>query len=198
MKEDYTYRDRELFKLISQGDEAAFTEVYYRYTKQLFSYISKLTGYELWAEEIAHDVLLKIWETRTVLKDVENPSGYLFRMASNRTLDHIKRHGVEVKMQHYLEGNGQAESRNFTEEQVYFRISDQLYKEALNKLPTQRQHVYRLKNEEGLSYYEIAERLKISKHTVRNHIAEATQAIRSYLLEKGVILLLIIYSNHYL
>jgi RNA polymerase sigma-70 factor (ECF subfamily) len=198
LKEDYTYHDRELFKRIALGDEMAFTKVYYRYTEQLFSYIVKLTGYELWAEEIAHDVLLKIWENRTALKDVENPSGYLFRMAANKTLDHIKHHAVETKMQHYLTGYGQAEGRNFTEEKVYFRISEQLYKEALNKLPAQRQLVYRLKNEEGLSYYEIADRLQISKHTVRNHLAEATQAIRIYLLEKGGILLLIMSGYHYL
>lgn len=55
---------------------------------------------------------------------------------------------------------------------------------AINKLPPQRQMAFRLSREEWLSYDEIAERMHISRNTVRNHIVAALQFIRGN-LDKG-------------
>ena len=67
-----------------------------------------------------------------------------------------------------------------------------MLKEAVRQLPAQRRKVYQLVREEGLSHAEIADRLQISKHTVRNHVAEALQEIRIYLREHGVMVVFLL------
>ena len=81
---------------------------------------------------------------------------------------------------------------NDTELEVDFREIDTLLREAVQQLPEQQQKVYKMIREEGLSHADIAERLTISRHTVRNHMASALQDIRGYLLAKGVVTVLII------
>jgi len=189
------YTDLELFARISENDEAAFTQLFLSYTERLYPYVTNLLNAELWAVEIIQDVFLKVWKNRHTLRQIENPSAYLFRMAANRTLDHIKRHAIEVKTQYYISRQALYDTHNSTEEQLDFRITDNLLKAAIKSLPPQRQLVYRLKHEEGLSYDEIADKLHISKNTVRNHIAEALAAIRAYLLKYTGILLLLFFTG---
>ncbi len=189
------HTDLELFSRISESDEYAFTQLFLSYTERLYPYVTNLLNSELWAEEIIQDVFFKIWKNRHTLKDIDNPSAYLFRMAANRTLDFLKRKAIEVKTQYEISRQASQRKENFTQEQLDFRITDSLYKAAVKSLPPQRQLVYKLKHEDGLSYDEIAEKLNISKNTVRNHIAEALAAIRSYLQKYIGILLVIFYSN---
>jgi RNA polymerase sigma-70 factor (ECF subfamily) len=85
-----------------------------------------------------------------------------------------------------LAGSG---SKNDTQEHLDFRLSEKLFKEAVTELTAQKQLIFRLKHEEGLSYEEIAQKLNLSKNTVRNHLAEALQIMRAYLLKHGVFLI---------
>lgn len=194
------YEDHhELFKLIAEGDEVAFTTIFWAYTKRLYPFVLKLVNSDLWAEEIVQDVFSRLWERRETLKGIDNPTTYLFRMASNRTLDYIRRNELHVKMQYILAREKAEENRELTAELVDLKASEQLLKAAIHSLPPQRKLVYQLKHEENLSYDEIADRLKISRNTVRNHMAEALQAIRTYLRLKGDIigLLLLYWHQHH-
>lgn len=191
-----SHNDLELFVRIAESDESAFTQLFLAYTERLYPYVANLLNSELWAEEIIQDVFLKLWKNRHTLRDIDNPAAYLFRMAANRTLDHLKRHALEVKMQYHISRQSSHNGNNPTEEHLDFRISEHLLRAAVKSLPPQRQLVYKLKHEDGLSYEEIAGKLHISKHTVRNHIAEALQAIRTYLLKNAGILLFLIFYGH--
>lgn len=49
---------------------------------------------------------------------------------------------------------------------------------AIEQLPGQRQKVYRLSREEGLSHQQIADKLDISVNTVKNQIVASLKFIR--------------------
>jgi RNA polymerase sigma-70 factor (family 1) len=181
--------DINLFQRIAVGDDDAFTEIYLRYTRRILPHITRLLDSDLWAEEIVQDTFIKLWEIRHTLNTIENPSAYIFRIASNKTLDHLRHRAVEAKMQYQVARNaenGADQTSNTTEDQLDFRISENLLKEAVSGLTPQKQLIYRLKHEEGYSYEEIATRLSLSKNTVRNHLADAMQFIRQYLLKQGI------------
>ncbi len=191
MEEREINTDKVLFDRIAEGDEAAFTEVFFRYTGRLSPFVTRLLQSDVWAEEVVQDVFLRLWQNRAQLGGIDNPSAYIYQMASNRTLDYIKRNAREVKLQYYATRRAGPDI-NHTEADLDFREIDTLLKEAVSQLPVQRRKVYQLAREEGLSHAEIAEQLRISPHTVRNHVAEALREIRIYLIEKGVVTVLVL------
>ncbi|MBS1566527.1 MAG: RNA polymerase sigma-70 factor, partial [Bacteroidetes bacterium] len=171
------------------GDEAAFTTLFFQYTGRLAAFITQLLQSDQWAEEIVQDVFMRLWQNRKLLRDVEHPSAYLYQMASNRTLDYIKKNAREVRLQYYVARRfNPREDANSTEEELDFREIEKLLGEATSRMPAQRRRIYQMVREEGLSHAEIAERLNISKHTVRNHMADALREIREYFMEHGVLL----------
>lgn len=193
LPKEQTYGERELFALISRNDEQAFTAIYLRYADKLYLHVAKLLKEDSWAEEIVQDVFVKLWQVRNTLAEIENPSAYLYRIAANRTMDYLKHRAVEIKAQYQVSLHAESSQRNDTQEQLDFRISDQLLKRAMKDLTAQKQLIFKLKHEEGQSYEEIARQLKLSKNTVRNHLTEALQTIRTYLLQKGIFLLIFLH-----
>jgi RNA polymerase sigma-70 factor (family 1) len=177
-------RDRELFRRISESDAVAFTEFFNYYSARLAIYVSKFLKSDNWAEEIVQDVFMRLWSTRENIRDLEYPVSYLYTMAANRTKDYLAKKGREIKLQHFLE-HTTSNSNNYTQEELDYRISAQLFARAIRELPERRADIFRMRHEQGLSYSEIAEQLNLSKNTVRNHLTQATQDIRDFLLRHG-------------
>ncbi|MBO9571626.1 MAG: RNA polymerase sigma-70 factor [Chitinophagaceae bacterium] len=181
--------ERQLFSRIANGDKAAFTEIYLRYTEKLYPHVVKLLESELWAEEIIQDVFTKIWSAKETLAAVENPSAYLYKIAGNKTLDFLKHRSVEIKMQYRISRLTEQWSRLDTQDELDFKQSDTEFRKAINSLPTQQQKIFKLKHEHNMSYEEIAAELQLSKNTVRNHLTRAMESVRAHLLEKGLLII---------
>jgi RNA polymerase sigma-70 factor (ECF subfamily) len=177
--------DRLTFKRVAQGDAQAFAEFYEAYAVKLAAYVARFLGSDLWAEEIVQDTFLKLWSIRETIGDIEYPAGFVYRMLANRTKDHLKRRGHEIRMQQHMTHYLQQANTNTTQEQVDYQQGEKLFRQAVVQLPPQRALVFKMRHEQGLSYDEIAGQLGLSRHTVRNLLNLALQNIRSYLLEHG-------------
>ncbi len=173
-----------MFGLIAQGDETAFTTFFDRHATKMSIYVSRFLGSDLWAEEIVQDVFLKLWNIRETVGDMEYPAGFVYRMAANRAKDYLKHRDQELKFQYYLSLYLHSASHN-TQDELDFRQSRQLLQEAIERLPSQRALIFKLRHGQGLSYDEIALQLGLSKNTIRNQLNLAQQNIRTYLLERG-------------
>ncbi len=185
LKEDFTYRDRLLFKRISRGDAQAFTDFFESYSVKLVIYVSKLLQADSWAEEIIQDVFLKLWSIRETIGEIEYPAAFIYRMTANRAKDFLRHREREIRLQQYLMRYFNNPSVNDTEAQFDYRVGEQLLREAIERLPKQRAMVFKMRHEQGLGYDEIARQLDISRHTVRNLLNLAMQNIRTWLLEQG-------------
>jgi RNA polymerase sigma-70 factor (ECF subfamily) len=181
-----SHTDHELFALIATGDEAAFAEIYLRYTEKLYPHVAKLLDADDWAEEIVQDVFTKLWQVRESLTTIENPNAYLYRMAANRTIDHMRKMATEVKMQYHIarQAEDHLRAETATGEKLDARMAG--IKEVVEQLSPQRKLVFKLRHEEGLSYEEIAQQLNLSKSAVRDYLRLALQTIREGLRTKGI------------
>lgn len=178
-----SYHGYELFHLIAKGDEAAFTKAFYHYNKRIYPYLLKKVHSESIAREMVQDVFLKLWLFRDKLAAIDNPEGYLFRIAANMLQDYFRREGHELKMKNrWAKKEGE---RSMVENEVWYSETRKLLNEAIYQLPPERKKIYELR-QEGYSYEEIADSLQISIHTVRNQLVSATKTIKGFLNEKGL------------
>lgn len=177
--------DIQLFHLIAGGDERAFRIFFDKYRSKVYRYLVYLLGRPAEAEECLQDIFLRLWTSRQRLADVTHPEQYLSSMVRNRAYTALESIGRRAALQQQLQQQQQDSST--TEETVYYNECKRLISEAVSRLSPQRQSIYRMAKEQGLSRKEIAEALNISEHTVKNALGIAVQDIRAYLEEKGML-----------
>lgn len=188
--------DMELFSEMSGDNEDAFDAFFYRYNTKVYSFILHMVEVPAVAEELVHDVFLKIWLTRQTLRDIVNPGNYLFVIAKNHALNQLEKMANERKGKTLLETRPVKHGED-PEEEFFFKESLALVTEAINQLPEQQRIVFQLSREGGLSREEIAERLNISPNTVKNHLGAARKKIQEYLHSHGKVVAAILYLHYF-
>lgn len=172
--------ETELFKRLSEGSEHAFVEIYWHFTKRLYPFVLKMLHDEEIAEEVIQDIFVHLWEKRSAFAGVQYPTSYLFNMASNRTLSYMKKESNHARI---LEGYAYAHTElfNVTEESYNLKESREIINEAIAGLPEQRRIIFELSRNEGLTNEEIAERLSLSRQTVKNQLVHALKHVRAFM-----------------
>lgn len=128
------------------------------------------------AEELAQEVYLRAYENLSSLKDRSLAKAWLFRIAKNICLDHIKksrskplaiRRGIDLR-------------ENRTPEMV---VDDQeqirILKKMITRLPKKPREVFILRAYGELTYEEIARTLGINIGTVMSRLSRARRSISS-------------------
>lgn len=170
-----------LLQAISQGDEQAFNALFARYRNRLYNYFVKSIKSPEAAEEMALDAFLKIWTARHVLHEIANFEAFLFRVAHNRSIDFLRQAQRSRKAQEEIWKEMSRLTAPASDELILKADTERAIRQAVNQLSPQRQEVFRLSREEHLSYDEIAERMQLSRLTVRNHLSAALSFIRTHL-----------------
>lgn len=179
-KLEETFNDEKvLLHQISTGDAKAFGIIFHRYSPKVYHYALKIVKSEILAEEIAQEIFVKIWKQEEHLMQIENLDAYLRVLTRNHTLKVLRRMALEVRTSKMMATNYK-EDHNETEEYIIFKDSEKILNQAIEKLPAQQKLVYRLCHQEGLKYEEAAERLNISKLTVKTHMQHALRFLRNY------------------
>jgi RNA polymerase sigma-70 factor (family 1) len=180
------YTDTQLLELLSGGDETAFTELYNRYHAPLYHYLLHFVKSPNLAEDLVHEVFLKLWTMRDRLQVNSSLSAYLYRICHNMGLDALKKIARDKTLRHeVLEW-----LRPVTDERdADVAAQEQLLAAAVAKLPPQRQRVFQLCRLEGKTYEEAARELGISRHTIKEHMVLSLKTLRGYVAEKDKLLL---------
>ncbi|MGI4728427.1 MAG: RNA polymerase sigma factor [Janthinobacterium lividum] len=179
-----------LLSKISTGDELAFRFLFDRYRKLVYTYALKIIKTDVLAEEILHDVFLKIW-LHDDLENIENIENYLKTVTRNLTLNILRRVNLEVVTNIQMGVNWQ-EGHSDTENQVLLNDSIQTLNQAINLLTPQQKLVYKLCKQDGLKYAQVAEQLSISPLTVKKHMQQILRFLRAYLKQHGSLVVYLI------
>ena len=174
------HSEKDLLILASQANEGAFTSLFHMYKHKLYAYVFRLTESEMLAEDIVQDVFMKLWHDHPSLSNIENFGSYLFRMSKNQVINHFKRMAHETLIMAEIFHQKQA-GHNETQDIISLKDVEKVLGEILEKLPPQQKAVYHLSREEGRTHEEIADILKISPNTVKNHMVQAMSTVRTQL-----------------
>jgi RNA polymerase sigma-70 factor (family 1) len=190
--------ERDLFIAMSQGNEQAFTTIFFHYLPYLEPFILKMTRSPEATEEIIQDVFLALWNRREHMSQVLNHHAYLLTLSNNTTFNWLKKRAREFNLLEKIKGLPE-DNVSLSDEILEWKESEALIKKAVSQLPPRKKEIFELSRREGLSHEEIAGRLKLSKNTVSNHMTEALKIIRNYIVKHGgdqlpVSILFVLYS----
>jgi len=167
--------DEQLVAEIRAGETGAFDELYRRYSRRLFGYIRRYVFDRDEAEDLIQEVFLSVLRDRRFDLERGRFAGWLFTVARNRCLTHLRDARREAEKREALAGVTDGEQRqNGTLEQL---------RQILASLPEAHQDALLLKEVAELTYREIALVQGIPEGTVKSRLHHAVRAIQRGLIE---------------
>ncbi|MBO9573186.1 MAG: sigma-70 family RNA polymerase sigma factor [Chitinophagaceae bacterium] len=190
---EYTlHTDKELFNLISDGNEQAFEELFLSYIPRLKPVVLQIIKEEGLVNDIIQDVFLSIWLERHKLDEIDEPRKWIFRLMYNRCFRWLQRQTLQHKAYNNIAYQQKEQSGADPALRVGLNETSRLIKQAIDRLSPQAKRIYYLKREEGRKLDEIAEELGISIQSVKNSLHRSGRSIKDYLAEYDIYIPLIL------
>lgn len=188
VKQTLEISDQELFDQIKRGSKEAFKFLFERYGLRIHRFALGYLKSDHDAEELVQEVFLKLWDKRESLDGSQNVRGFIFKIAVNAIYDSIRRKNIHQAFQEFASQNP-VNSDETWHEVVYNDMLAQVNR-LISQMPEQRQKVFKMSRENGLSNDEISEKLGLSKRTVENQLYRATAFLKKNLPLDSALMLL--------
>lgn len=172
--------DEALIRELKTGSSSAFMELYNRYHSPVYTFVLRIVKVPSVAEDILQEVFLKIWTIRERLQPERSIQAYLYRISRNLSWKMLKKMAADSELRLMLL-NELNHSVSDADTRARWMEYEKLLTSAIDRLPPQRQKIFRLCRLEGMSYKDVSCELNISTNTVKEHMVLATRSIREYL-----------------
>jgi len=181
--------DEKLYVLCSEGNAEAFRCIVERYQNLLVGYFMRRAGETSVAEDLAQEVFIKLWRSAGKYSVRARFSTYVYSVAHNTLIDHIRRKGTrtDTLSTDADEGALLAEAADTTVPGVLERKAHEeqlaLVRKALEQIRDVERDVVMAVFAEGVSYKEAGEMLGVPEGTVKSRLHSALRHIRQILEE---------------
>jgi RNA polymerase sigma-70 factor (family 1) len=157
------------------GDYKRFTEIFNYFYVRLCFFANKILKDRQTSEDLVSDVFVKLWTNPLTFETEANAKAWLYITTRNTCFNYSKK---TRQCKYEIEVNSV-----YTDETVLTSIiQTEILQEIMNiieRLPTECRRIFKLSYFDDLSNQEIAEKLCLSIHTVKNQKARGI-----YLLKK--------------
>jgi RNA polymerase sigma-70 factor, ECF subfamily len=179
--------DRDLLLAVRDGSEAALNELIGRKTKPLLQLAGRILGDLEEARDVVQVTFFKVWENRLRFDDRFSPNTWIYRIASNLAIDHLRSRRSREKcaepvrqhLRQVADGRAQRDLSRLQQGEVAA-----IFKELSTGLSEKQRLVFLLREIEGLSSLEVAEVVGCRESTVRNHLFNARKLLRRELIKR--------------
>lgn len=165
----------------SYSNTDAFEAFFTTYEHQVFGYLMRMTGDEQTAYDLSQETFLRAWQHFAKISGYDNPSAWLFRVATNLALSHLRRRASPVAIAKPLEDY---DSPARSDPAIHIVESD-LVAQTLLDLPPKPRAALVLREVYGLSNDEIARVLGMSRDAVKMALWRAREQFRIRYTQRG-------------
>ena len=149
---------------------------------QLFRLALRITLNRFEAEDIVQDTLIKVWNRRSDLEDIDSIEAFSLTICRNLSLDRIKKKENDNNSLEDVKGVEPLSSSNPQDRMIQAdRVN--LIRQIVDSLPEKQRSCMQLRDFEGKSYKEIAVILDITEEQVKVNIFRARQAVKQRYLK---------------
>lgn len=165
---------------LQKGNERAFDFVFNEYYSSLSRFSYSFVKDQDKAESLVQEVLIKLWEKRENLTNVDNLLSYLMGMVRNQSIDYLRKEKADSRV--YLNIRP-ATSANTTDDEISKNEFEKILLESILKLPERCKIAFELSRFDGFTNKEIAQKMEISVKGVEALIGRALKLLRMELKE---------------
>lgn len=169
--------DADLFGLVQQDNERAFSILFDRYKAFTFRHIYKRMDSEYEASETLQNIFLSLWKNRSSIVVEDSLAPYLLGAARNCIFEFYANNHKKLRRQNLLLGKEELVEYPVEDYIIVEEVEMQLKRE-LEKMPITMKKAFELSRNENLPVKEIAAILKVSEQTVKNNLTMALHRLR--------------------
>ena len=184
--------EQELIARAKAGDDEAFAQLMRDNEKRIYNLTLRMTGNPEDAMDLAQEAFLNAWRGLKFFKGDSAFSTWVYRLASNACIDHLRRQKRRQDISASMPVNDEDDStpdipdERFQPEQELERQElRRAVADGLEQLSDEHRQVLVMREINGLSYQEIADVLDLEAGTVKSRIARARNSLRKILVESG-------------
>lgn len=161
---------------VARGDLGVMSDLYTRRHRALFRFFYRLCGRQSLAEDLTHEVFLRMIRYRETYKADDRFEAWMYRIARNAFMDHTRKHRLETPAE-----DGQMEAavsgRASAFEEIARRQDLATLHRALRALPEDQRELLVMSRFQGLSYDRIGQIVGCEAGTVKGRMFRAMKEI---------------------
>jgi RNA polymerase sigma-70 factor (ECF subfamily) len=163
--------------LVAGMTRADFNDLVRQLNRNLYGYAFRILRNHVEAEDAVQEVFIKLWNLGNKLDAYESIAALATTMAKNFCIDQLR------KRKHFTKDENERQDFQNTDSTSPYEIMESRESEAIlhhiiNHLPDIYKDVIRLREIDGLSYKEIADKTEQNINTLRVTLSRARKTIR--------------------
>ena len=179
--------DEDLAAWAAGGDREAFGLLVQRYQRRVTGFLAQIVGDLEIARELTQETFLRVWGAIDRFDDTYRFSTWIFRIAHNLGVDHLRRRRVPTSSLHVEDREGRESQREPPDlgrdplGHLENRELAGVLRRSIEALRPEYKELVLLRHFAGLSYREIAEMKGMPLGTVKNKLFRAHSVLREAL-----------------
>lgn len=166
--------DFPLIEKFKNGDEKAFSDLVFKHKDKVRNLVYLTLGDVDFVDDISQDVFINVYHKLAEFRFESKFTTWLYRITINKCKDYLRKKKVRsiftpIKEYHY-ERIGKTDSDSFD--------IQKLVQKAIDKLPEKLKTPLILRDIEGYSYQEIADKLECEVGTIKSRIFRARESLK--------------------
>ena len=188
--------DAELVTRALKGHQEAFREIVVRFERPIYSLVARMVQDPALAEDLAQEVFVKAFRRLDTYDPQRKLSSWLFKIAHNTTIDHLRRHSLDTVPLEAEKGDDRgdrgglaavlsdagAESPAAAAER---RDMGRALEHAISRLRPEYRESVVMFYVEGASYQEICEVTGLPLGTVKTNLHRARKELAQHMSDLG-------------
>ena len=179
--------DAELMLRVKEGDGASFGLLLERHRSPVVHFLYRMVQNQAVAEELAQEVFLRVYRSRSSYEPTAKFTTWLFRIATHLALNSL-RDGKNERLQERLDNDSSdmparqvSDRRPSVEQKMVYQARLEEVRQAVAALPEKQRAAVLMHKYEEMEYSQIARVLRCSESAVKSLLFRAYETLRARL-----------------
>ena len=170
-----------MISLVGAGDARAFSTLYDRHSRAVYSLAWRMMGERQSAEDLAQEAFLKVWRSAGTYRPHRGSArAWILSVVRNRGVDRLRSRATRRRTREVAKTEAPGPHPNEVFAQAWGNHRQERVREALRGIPREQREVLALLHFRGLTQAEVSERLGLPLGTVKGRSRLGLRKLRDH------------------